>query len=214
MNLPFSPSRFFEVFTTYNHAVWPAQYLLLVGAVALVVMVVKAPHRAGRVVSAGLAILWAWMAIAYHLAFFWVINPAAPVFAGVSLGAAAAFAWQGGLRRGLEFGPGWSRPKVLGALVILFALAGYPFAGELAGHRYPAAPTFGLPCPTTHFTFGILLMAKPPLSRWLIVGPLLWAIVGSTAAFALGVVEDLALVVVAIAGVWLLVRKDTRRVTA
>lgn len=92
MDLPFTKAQFFEVFAAYNVAVWPAQFVLTLLAVAMLVLVIRGPERAGRLVSYGLALLWAWMAIAYHLAFFWSINPAAPLFAAISLAAAAAFA--------------------------------------------------------------------------------------------------------------------------
>lgn len=71
------------------------------------------------------------------------------------------------------------------------------------GHRYPATPSFGLPCPITIFTFGVLLMASAKLPKGLLAGPLVWALVGSSAAFALGVWQDLALVLVAGLGVYL-----------
>lgn len=139
------------------------------------------------------------------LAFFWRINPAAPFFAGVSLAAASGFAWYGGVRDRLQFQQVLSARGVVGLLVVLFALAVYPAIGESIGHAYPASPTFGLPCPTTLFTFGILLMAGPGLPRAVIVAPLVWAIIGSAAAFALGVTQDLGLVVVVLLGVYMLV---------
>jgi hypothetical protein len=56
-------------------------------------------------------------------------------------------------------------------------------------------PTFGLPCPTTIFTLGILLFATAPLPRSVFAVPLLWAAVGSTAAFRFGIPQDLGLLV-------------------
>lgn len=207
MDLPFSREHFFEVIADYNVAVWPAQFALTLLAVAIVVLVLRWPERVGRLVSYGLALLWGWVALAYHLAFFWSINPAAPIFAAVSIAAAAAFIWFGGIRGGLQFEKGLSVTAILGLVVVMFALAGYPAIGQYIGHRYPASPTFGLPCPTTIFTFGILLMAAPGLPKALVVAPLVWAVIGSTAAFALGVTQDLGLVVVAVLGVYLLLRR-------
>lgn len=207
MDLPFSREQFFEVIADYNVAVWPAQFALTLLAVAIVVLVLRWPERVGRLVSYGLALLWGWVALAYHLAFFWSINPAAPIFAAVSIAAAAAFIWFGGIRGGLQFEKGLSVTAILGLVVVMFALAGYPAIGQYIGHRYPASPTFGLPCPTTIFTFGILLMAAPGLPKALVVAPLAWAVIGSTAAFALGVTQDLGLVVVAVLGVYLLLRR-------
>lgn len=143
MDLPFSREQFFEVIADYNVAVWPAQFALTLLAVAIVVLVIRWPERVGRLVSYGLALLWGWVALAYHLAFFWSINPAAPIFAAVSIAAAAAFIWFGGIHGGLQFEKGLSVTAILGLVVVMFALAGYPAIGQYIGHRYPASPTFG-----------------------------------------------------------------------
>jgi hypothetical protein len=76
--------------------------------------------------------------------------------------------------------------------LILYALILYPIVGSLLGHVYPSSPTFGLPCPTTIFTFGMLLwVRKPPLIVLII--PVLWSIVGFSAALQLGIKEDIGL---------------------
>jgi hypothetical protein len=63
----------------------------------------------------------------------------------------------------------------------------------LAGHRYPAFPTFGAPCPTTIFTFGFLCLIELPFGRALLVAPVVWAAIGTVAAISLGVPQDFAL---------------------
>jgi hypothetical protein len=51
-------------------------------------------------------------------------------------------------------------------------------------------PMFGItPCPVTIFTFGLFLLAAP-VSRWLLVVPVLWALIGGSAAFVLHVPQD------------------------
>lgn len=206
MNLPFSKEQFFEVFAAYNTSVWPAQYVLTTLAVALIVLALRFPDRAARPVSFGLALMWAWLAFAYHLAFFRAVNPAAPVFAAISFAAATAFVWIG-IRGQLSFEPQRSLRVVPGLVFVVFALAVYPAIGRAIGHHYPAAPTFGLPCPTTIFTFGILLMASRNLPKVLVVAPLIWAVIGSSAAFALGVMQDSGLIAAAVAGAYLLCRR-------
>ena len=118
-----------------------------------------------------------------------------------SLLGAAWLAWQGVARARLRFAfrsdaRGWA-----GAGLIAYALVGYPLVSLALGHRYPETPTFGLPCPTTIFTIGLLLFAVPPMPRSVLVVPVLWAVVGSTAAFLLGVYQDLGLLVAAAAAV-------------
>jgi hypothetical protein len=173
-------------------------------AITLLVLVLRSPTRAGRPVSFGLAFLWAWLGLVYHLGFFWAVNPAAPLFAAISLGVAIAFAWVGGIKGKLQFESGMSVRVSSGLVIVMFALVGYPAIGEVLGHSYPAVPTFGLPCPTTIFTFGVLLMASANLPRILVIGPLIWAVIGSVAAFALDVTQDLGLVVMVVLGLYML----------
>jgi len=211
MSLPFTHEQFFEVFRRYNEAVWPAQVGLTLLALAAVVLLFV-PLR-GRLVSAVLALLWAWMAIAYHLAFFLAINPAAALFAAVSLAAAADFAWTGAWRGRLQFAWRDSVRGTAGAGLIVYSLVGYPLLGAMLGQQYPATPTFGLPCPTTLFTAGVLLFLKPRYPRHVLIVPLAWTLVGSQAAVLLGVPQDFGLIVAALALVWLampvLQRKET-----
>ena len=206
--LPFSTTEFFAVFARYNDAVWPAQTVLL--TLALTCILAVSARAAGRTVGFILAVLWAWMAIAYHWAFFTSINPAAWGFGGLFLLGAAAFAWHA-LRGTLTFGRPAGVRGAVGALLVLYALVGYPVVETLLGIRYPAAPTFGLPCPTTLFTIGMLMFAERPAPRGVFAIPIAWALVGSYAAFGLGVAADLGLLVAAAAGVAALVHAQDGR---
>ena len=141
--------------------------------------------------------------------FFWQINPAAPLFAALALLAAALFAWLGVIKNRLRIVTGMPCRRALGLAVAMFAVAIYPALGGLSGHTYPATPTFGLPCPVTIFTFGVTHMASNDLPKGLLLVPLLWAVIGSMAAWTLGVVQDFTLVVVAVLGTCQLFR--TRR---
>jgi hypothetical protein len=199
MNLPFTPAQFFDVFAAYNTAVWPAQIPLKLAALVVLWWIYRGNPASGRWISAVLAALWAWMAVVYHFAFFTAINKAAWLFGAVFLVGALAFLWRGTILHRLQFGiRGDARGWAAYALIV-FALAVYPALGQAFGTEYPAAPTFGLPCPTTIFTIGVLLLAKSD-ARAVLVVPILWAAVGSTAAFALGVYQDLGLLVAGLVG--------------
>jgi Family of unknown function (DUF6064) len=206
MTLPFTADAFFAVFARYHAAVWPAPVVLNLVALAILVLVFRGGAASGRWVAALLALLWAWMALVYHFAFFATINPAAWVFGGVFLLGAGWMTWVGVVRSQLRFIGAHGLRGGIGLALIVFALAVYPASGPLLGHHYPALPTFGVPCPTTIFTIGVLLLAAAPVPRSLFVVPVLWAIVGSTAVFAFGVVQDLGLlvagVIAAVAMVW------------
>lgn len=207
MKLPFTVEQFQEVFRNYNEAVWPAQVVLLALAVVAVWLVLRRRRWSGRAVSAILAFLWTWLAV-FHLAFFERINPLAYAFAVMSLMGAMVFLWQGVILGHLRFSARNSAYAYLGWALIVFALVVYPAWSWLAGHRYPIMPTFGLPCPTTLFTIGILAFRAAPYPRAPLIVPLLWSFVGAQAAFLLGVHQDLGLIAAAVVGVMLLRRKS------
>jgi hypothetical protein len=210
MALPFTVDEFYGVFRDYNTAVWPAQWFLVALAIAALAAVLSPRPWSGVAVSAVLGVLWAWIAMAYHLAFFASISPAAYGFAALSAAGAAVFVWQGVVRRRLTFR--WaSGPKAMaGVTLIVFALVVYPVWSAYAGHPYPATPTFGLPCPTTIFTIGLLCFAVPPTPRSSLLVPLLWCLVGAQAAFLLGVQPDLGLIAAAVVGMGLLATAGQR----
>jgi hypothetical protein len=137
MTPPFSREQFFEVFSRYNDAVWPAQLLLYAAAVAALLVVLGRRPNAGRVASAVLALLWAWMGAVYHLAYFREVNPAATLFGAASLLAAALFAWHGVARGRLEFAWALNARAGAGLLLVAYSLAIYPVLAWLLGHRYP-----------------------------------------------------------------------------
>lgn len=190
--MPFTIDDFLDVFHRYNDAVWPAQWILLILALIAVGAALRArrPTRAPVLI---LAVLWLWMGIVYHLAFFRSINRAAIVFGALFIVQAGVFGWLALRKPAVRFTVGRDAAGVLGGLMIAFSLIIYPTLGWLAGHRYPAAPTFGLPCPTTLFTFGLLLWMQPSLPRRVLVIPALWSVIATVAAFQLGMVEDFSL---------------------
>jgi hypothetical protein len=201
MSLPFTTEEFFAVFRDYNEALWPSQVFLNGLAVIAAGFVIWPRKDSGPIISAILALLWAWLALAYHLAFFARINPLAYAFAIVSLAGAIAFVWQGVILRRLQFLRADGARGYTGDVLIVFSLIVYPVWSLLEGHPYPFMPTFGLPCPTTIFTIGMLAFLAPPYPRAVFVVPVLWCLVGATAAFLLGISQDLALLVAGAAGV-------------
>jgi hypothetical protein len=100
----------------------------------------------------------------------------------------------------------------VGAAFILYGLLIYPLLGYILGHRYPYSPTFGLPCPTTIFTFGLLLWTAPRIPKYLLALPLVWAFIGFTAAFQLGVLEDVMLPVAGLVAVALIWYRDRAKI--
>src|SRR5688500_2245046 len=97
------------------------------------------------------------MGIVYHALYFSRVNPAAWLFAGVFLLQSALLLHAAVSRGGLSFRTRADLPGIAGAVLAAYALVAYPLIGYASGQRYPETPTFGLPCPTVIFTFGVLL---------------------------------------------------------
>jgi Family of unknown function (DUF6064) len=203
--LPFTQSEFFSVFAAYNQAIWPAQIVAyLIGGFG--VLALARPSSIGeRGMLIILAAMWAWTGIAYHWLFFSTINNAAFVF-GAGFVVQAALLLFVALRRErmvLRFSADLS--GAVGAALIAYAAILYPLIGWLSDHSYPSAPMFGIaPCPVTIFTFGIFLLARGRVPWWLLVIPVLWSLIGGSAAFLLRVPQDWLLLVSGVLTVLLL----------
>ena len=206
--IPFTVEQFLEVFARYNLAVWPAQLFLYAVGIIAIALTLQRKVDPSRVVSLILAIFWIWMGLVYHFWFFSAIN-------GVALLSAAFFVLQGILffiagvwKRQLRFGFTLNIYGIVGGASLLYALLIYPALGYWLGHRYPAAPTFGLPCPTTIFTFGMLLWTDRRVPLYLLPIPLAWSFLGFWAAVSLGMKEDFGLLVAGPTGSLLIILRD------
>jgi hypothetical protein len=205
MRLPFTAEQFFDVFRQYNEAVWPAQVALNLLALAAIGLWIWHPPHSNRLISGVLGLLWAWTGIVYQLLYFSAINKAAFAFGVVFIAGSGAFLWAGVIKGKLEFTSTNAIHRILGSVLVSFSLVVYPALSAFLGHGYPTMPTFGLPCPTTIFTIGMLCFVAAPFPRYMLATPILWAAVGSQAAFLLGVYQDIGLLVAGIIAVFLIV---------
>lgn len=204
MRLPFTIDQFLDVFRDYNLAVWPAQWALVLLAILAVVLAVRNRATSGQWVSGILALFWFWMALAYHLAFFSRVNGAAALFAAAFVAQGLLFVRTAWRRDVASYRPHSAGAWAMGASIIAYALLVYPLLGYALGHRYPAAPTFGVPCPTTLFTLGVLVWAGHRAPWWMFVVPLAWSGIATSAAANLGMTEDFGLLAAGIATIcWL-----------
>jgi hypothetical protein len=196
--LPFTVEQFFTVFADYNQSVWPVQWLLRAVAISILLLSISRVAWRDRAICLLLGGLWAWMAVAYHLIHFATINPAAYVFAAFFLTQAALFLWRAMSNRSLKLAFRLDFRSVVGIAMVAYALIAYPVLNAWLGHAYPSTPTFGAPCPTTIFTLGVLTIARERRASLLLIVPLLWSVVGGSAAFLLGVWQDLGLLASAV----------------
>lgn len=146
-----------------------------------------------------LAITWLLTGVGYHWLNFSSINKLAVFFGALFVIAGVLFAVEGSFRDRIQYRFAPDLRSGLAILLIVYALVAYPLVGLCVTAPWPETPVFGIaPCPTTIFTLGMLLVAQHR-NRWLIaLVPVLWALVGSTAAFMLDIPQDYGLAVAAV----------------
>jgi hypothetical protein len=192
--MPFSVEQFFGVFSDYNQAVWPLQLVAFLAGIVAAALLWSKTRAASAIIVGILSAMWFVNGIGYHLLYFQAINPLARLFGVAFVLQGLLLAYVAAARPELRFRVGRDPATLFGMVCIVFALLLYPAVGWLAGDRYPAVPEFGIaPCPTTIFTIGVLLHGQWQQVRWLLVIPGLWACIGGSASFMLGVPQDYAL---------------------
>jgi hypothetical protein len=199
--LPFSADAFFALFEQYNRAIWPAHIAAYALALAALALAARPIAGVGRVIAAILALAWAWNGAVYHMMYFVTINFWADIFGALFIVQALLLLWTGVVRGRLAFRIANDSTSWIGVGLAVFAMIVYPAIGWALGHGWPRAPMFGVaPCPMTIFTMGMLLLAAGRAPLHLFAIPVLWSLIGGTAAWFLGVTEDLALPVAGLGG--------------
>jgi hypothetical protein len=191
MQLPFTREEFFDVLAAYNGDLWPALVALWAASVVTVVWLAWSWRPRDRWISGLLVVHWAWSAVPYHVAFFTRINPAAWLFAALFLLQAALFFWFGVITGQLRFRSSSTAWSTIGWFLVAYALL-YPAINAVEHRSVMNIPTFGVPCPTTIFSAGLLLLATPRIKVLAII-PIVWSGIGGSAAFLFGVSADYAL---------------------
>ncbi|HEU4478043.1 MAG TPA: DUF6064 family protein [Pyrinomonadaceae bacterium] len=209
--MPFTVNQFFEVFARYNLAVWPAQLFLYALAIFAMYLAIQRKSYLSKRISYILAGFWIWMGLVYHFWYFSTVNRVALIFAASFVLQGILFFIAGGGKPQLNFRPRLNLHGIVGGAFLLYALIIYPALGYWFGHRYPAAPTFGLPCPTTIFTFGMLLWIDRRVPLYLLAIPLAWSFIGVWAAISLGVSEDYGLLATGVIASGLIVWRDMNK---
>ena len=209
--IPFTVEQFFAIFGNYNDAIWPSQIVAYILGIVVLVLAFRGDTLSSGIISGILALFWIWMGVFYHIVQFSVINPAAWIFGIFYILQGLLFFLFGTIWGRLAFRFMLKPLPIIGGCFILYAMVVYPLLGIGFGHSYPRAPMFGVaPCPTTIFTFGILLWATKAMPIYLLVIPLLWSIIGMSAAVNLRVPQDYGLVVAGLLGTALILNRDRK----
>ncbi len=213
MQLPFTVEQFLGVFKSYNETVFPLQIIFYFIAFFCVYLLYKPVKFSSKFISWVLTFFWLWIGIVYHIIFFSPINKPAYIFGIFFIAQGILFFHNGIIKDKLAFENQSSVFNYVGIVFIIYALIIYPVIGHVSGHQYPSSPTFGLPCPTTIFTFGILLFIREKIPAAILIIPLIWSVIGFSAALKLSITEDLGLLVAGVTGFVLLLIRSKKKIT-
>jgi hypothetical protein len=193
------------VFGRGNAAIWPMQLVWYASAAAMIGLAFWPSRRASQLICLLAAAYFAWVGIV----FFGVIDSGMTLWVIAFLLEAILLVVAGIVRRDLVFAPRWNLSSVLGVVFMCYALVAYPIIEMLGGYPLRASPVFGLaPCVTVFFAFGLLLWARPPLPKYVLLLPLAWALQAAPDNIAMGHVPDFPLILVGAVTAGLIIWRD------
>lgn len=191
------PETLLELFTRYNHDLWPAHVFAYLVAVPLIwAIVAPSSTLLKRIPGLILGGLLVWLGMVFQALYATDISrtlgsayAALFVVGGLSM-------MRAGLRGRLMLSDRPGRiSRLVGVTAIVYALLVYPMLGYAFGHGWPEAPLFGMaPCPTVIAVFGVLALSHPsPRHLWIL--PITWTLLATGPAVQRGVWEDVGMVV-------------------
>jgi hypothetical protein len=211
--LLFSSRTYYRLFALYNEAVWPAHIAVLVLVCAILLLLHT--RIAGRPVAAILAVLWAWVAGAFHAERYATINWAAIYFAWGFAIEAALLLWAALVRPVFDIRSDGSTGARIAIALFVFSTVLQPVIAFLVSRDSCRSEIFGLaPDPTAAATLALLAMVtRPP--RYLFVIPLLWCLVTALTLIAMeayvGLMTPVAGALALAVAVWKTAPHEARR---
>ncbi len=195
MNVPFSTEQFFNVFENYNRSVFPVQFILVLLGIWVLYRIHSGKKTTKRKVDILLAAIWIWSGLVYHILNFSAINKAALVFGSIFIVQGLLFLLSAIKEQTTEDIDFKGAKNILGYFLLFFGLLIYPVIGFLIEQSPERIISLGLPCPTTLFTLGVLIVRSPKVPWFLLIIPCLWSVIGLSAAINFGVYQDYMMIV-------------------
>lgn len=185
--LLFSPRTYYRLLERHNQSVWPAHLLTVGLGLGILLLLRRSTAGQGRVISAAVATLWAWVAWSFLWQRYATINWAATYFAWLFALQVLLLVWLGVVRKSLRYRVCRDAAGLAGTILFGLALAVYPLLAPLVGRPSQQAEVFGIvPDPTVLGTLGLLLLVEGR-PRWALLAiPVLWCAVAGATLWAMG----------------------------
>ena len=210
MKTPITTDQFFSVFEKYNHAIFPVQIVLFLLTILALIAIGSKIKQKDKVVAVILGVIWIWTGIVYHWAFFSHINILALGYGVVFILQGLFLIWEGVILYNLKFVFRMTVQAFLGYFFILYGLIIYPVIGYLIEPGFSRTISIGLPSPTIILTFGFMLLCDKKFSKYLLIIPSIWAVIGISTVMKLGVYQDSIMLIAAIIADILILRDKSQ----
>jgi hypothetical protein len=197
MKFPFTTEQFFAVFEKYNTTIFPVQILIFLLGCFILFLVCTKKNNLDKFIGYLIGCIWLWTGIAYHILFFTAINKGAYIFGAMFIMQGILFIIST-LQGKLLFGFIDTMAKRISCFFILFGLVLYPLIGFILEKSIVHTISFGLPCPTTIFTFGLLGLQLDVIKKRFLIIPFIWSFIGLFAAISMGVYQDVVMPIAAL----------------
>jgi hypothetical protein len=211
MKIPFTTEQFFEIIEKYNLAVFPTQLIVILLGILSVILLHLKKESKNQLIGGFLGILWIWIGFAYHFAFFTEINKAAFVFGGLFVLEGIFILFETFFRKKLEFEFKGKLMDYVAYFFLIFGIVIYPILLFFLENSLETTITLGLPCPSTILTFGFLMLTSSKLSKYLLIIPALWTIIGTGAAINFGVYPDYLMPISALTAIIYLIARKKKK---
>jgi hypothetical protein len=214
-----SVEGFFGLVRSYNMAIWPMHILTFVLGVGAVILALRRPRYSDKIISGILAFLWLWSGVVFLMVFLgpWTLVLSGFALPGFGYLSGALFIIQGTIflyfgviRPSMSFKFAGNSHAVIGAVLVIYAMAIYPIVGYATGHPFPGYPLFGTAaCPVAIFTVGTLLWTNKRMPQFIPIIPTIWGLLGILAVVAIKVWADAGLFVAGSLG-FVILRRNAR----
>lgn len=198
MKTPFTTEQFLTVFKDYNHSIFPLQLLVLAMGLFTLYWLIRNKPFSNAFTAGFLSFVWLWAGIVYHIGFFASLNKPAYVFGALFSLQAILILYESFLAKKLVFKYPRGTREYTGIFLVIFGLIIYPLISWAMKGSYDLIIAAGLPCPTVIATFGFLALTEGKVRNYLYIIPILWSIVGISAALNFGIYQDFMMLIAGI----------------
>jgi len=194
----------------FNTGWWPMHLVMYALAFASIYFAIRKTRWSAKVVTGILVFFWIWVGTVFNLLCFSRLYPMAYIFVVLYYLEGIILTWVGFVGKKLSYSVKADLFGVTGAIMIIYALIGYPLIGYVTGRGPDHLLYTGMmPCPTAIFTLGLLLWAEKPIPKIVFVIPVVYALTGFVPVI-LGIVEDIGLIAGGILTAILLLYRDRK----